>query len=242
MIDQAPDMVGLAELKAAIGNLWKKVDGFQNSARSDSEQLSQQVSEWTQTNLVLLRLLADLSEETQSLGKNSNELAQTSISLATAISSLPGSLEEVKTLLLQLHKARGSTNSLSLPTNKDADLRTVQRKLSKIEQLLNEVGKSEGALPNIQIPAIQAQPPKSRAFSLGIITISYMLFAVLNIWIGWQVRIWQISSDPSYRTGQELVEWNQEQLQEARRNNQSKSTLWIVPPELREQSNSPDTE
>ncbi|MEO1299632.1 MAG: hypothetical protein AAFW75_28430 [Cyanobacteria bacterium J06636_16] len=242
MTDQVPDITGLAELKAAIGNLWKKVDAFENNTRSDSEQVGQQISEWTQTNLVLLRLLADLSEETQSLGKNSNELAQTSISLASAINSLPSSLEEVKLLLLQLHKTQGHTQSSSSQINRGIDLQKLQKKLSKLEQLLSDVKKSERGSSDIQISHNEAQPAKSKAFSLGIITIAYMLFSVLNIWIGWQVRIWQISSDPDYRTGQELVKWNQKQLQEARRNNQSKSTLWIVPPELREQSKSPDPE
>ena len=241
MTDHAPDtIVGLTELKTVIGNLWKKVDTFQNSAKSDTEHLNQQVAEWTQTNLILLRLLADLSEETTSFGKASTELVQTSTHLATAVSTLPTSLEELKVLLQQnLHKNRGSGNPQLAQqteklqaihnqlTQKDENLRAIRNKLTQLEKEISKAKKSEGKV------SLSAQVPRSKDVSIGVITISYVLLSVLNLWIGWQLRIWQISSDPSYKIGQSLVQWNADQIHRARQNNQPKSTLWIVPPHAR---------
>jgi chromosome segregation ATPase len=64
----------IAEEKKAIGNLWNKVDELQASSANDIEYLSKQISEWTQTNLQLMKLLAAKTEETERLAQNSSLL------------------------------------------------------------------------------------------------------------------------------------------------------------------------
>ena len=110
-----------AELKKAIGNLWKKVDELKTSLANDLEYLSKQISEWTQTNLQLMKLLTAKTEETERLAQNSSKLIAT--------------LDELKKPLRELE----------LPTSKLNDSSENQTALVKVSEslsLLNEANNS----------------------------------------------------------------------------------------------------
>lgn len=110
-----------AELKKAIGNLWKKVDELKTSLANDIEYLSKQISEWTQTNLQLMKLLTAKTEETERLAQNSSLLIAT--------------LDELKKPLRELE----------LPTSKLNDSSENQTALVKVSEslsLLNEANNS----------------------------------------------------------------------------------------------------
>jgi hypothetical protein len=110
-----------AELKKAIGNLWKKVDELKTSLATDIEYLSKQISEWTQTNLQLMKLLTAKTEETERLAQNSSKLIAT--------------LDELKKPLreLELPTTTSSNSSENLP---------VLAKVSESLSLLNEANNS----------------------------------------------------------------------------------------------------
>jgi uncharacterized protein YukE len=64
----------IAELKEVIGKLWKSVDSFKVSSAQEDQRIKDQIGEWTQTNLELLKLLAGKTGETERLAQNYSRL------------------------------------------------------------------------------------------------------------------------------------------------------------------------
>lgn len=212
-------IVEIAELKEVVGKLWKKVDEFQIDSKSETEHLSKNLSEWTQTNLFLLKLLADQAEEMERLSQNSTRLTE-------ALRELKTPLNELRTLTKQ------PSNNLDSSLNQ-----TLAKTIEELNQLLDQHQlPSQASYPH---PNDSKKQDRKRVkiwnveldlFNSALITGSYLLLTILNFWLGWQLRLWQIKSNPDFILGQELVEWNREQLEKARQDGQQKSTLWIVPP------------
>lgn len=67
-------MTAIAELKEVIGKLWKSVDSFKVSSAQEDQRIKDQIGEWTQTNLELLKLLAAKTGETERLAQNYSRL------------------------------------------------------------------------------------------------------------------------------------------------------------------------
>jgi uncharacterized protein YukE len=67
-------MTSISELKEVIGKLWKSVDSFKVSSAQEDQRIKDQIGEWTQTNLELLKLLAAKTGETERLAQNYSRL------------------------------------------------------------------------------------------------------------------------------------------------------------------------
>ncbi len=66
--------IAIAELKEVIGRLWKSVDSFKVLSAQEDQRIKDQLGEWTQTNLELLKLLAAKTGETERLAQNYSRL------------------------------------------------------------------------------------------------------------------------------------------------------------------------
>jgi hypothetical protein len=116
----------IAEEKKAIGNLWNKVDELQVSSANDIEYLSKQISEWTQTNLQLMKLLAAKTEETERLAQNSSLLTST--------------LDELKTQFAQSQQPTTKLSNFSenLPVLADTKAEILVQQLSSSQAVWSQ--------------------------------------------------------------------------------------------------------
>ncbi|MDP8934665.1 MAG: hypothetical protein M3N42_11115, partial [Cyanobacteriota bacterium] len=130
----------IAEEKKALGHLWKKVDELENSFSNDIEHLSNQTSEWTQTNLQLMKLLATKTEETERLAQNSSRLTD--------------NLSELKKQLAQSQQPTTKLNNSSenLPVLADTKAAIPVQQLSSSLPIFAELNMRLKALLKLFLP------------------------------------------------------------------------------------------
>ncbi|BAU13911.1 hypothetical protein LEP3755_44540 [Leptolyngbya sp. NIES-3755] len=93
-------ITSIAELKEVIGKLWKSVDSFKVSSAQEDQRIKDQIGEWTQTNLELLKLLAAKTGETERLAQNYSRLTNSLNNFDQEWQVLHQKIEELNAILM----------------------------------------------------------------------------------------------------------------------------------------------
>lgn len=90
----------IAELKEVIGKLWKSVDSLKVSSAQEDQRIKDQLGEWTQTNLELLKLLAAKTGETERLAQNYSRLTTSLNKFDQEWQALHQQIEQLNAILM----------------------------------------------------------------------------------------------------------------------------------------------
>lgn len=126
-------MTSIAELKEVIGKLWKSVDSFKVSSAQEDQRIKDQIGEWTQTNLELLKLLAAKTGETERLAQNYSRLTSSLNKFDQEWQQLHQQIEQLNAILVT--SKRGIQAGIS-----SSEASALQREMSKLgKQVRNAI-------------------------------------------------------------------------------------------------------
>jgi DNA repair exonuclease SbcCD ATPase subunit len=129
-------MTSIAELKEVIGKLWKSVDSFKVSSAQEDQRIKDQIGEWTQTNLELLKLLAAKTGETERLAQNYSRLTSSLNKFDQEWQVLHQQIEQLKAVLIT--SKHGIQTGIS-----PSEMSALQLEISRLSEQVRQAVPSE---------------------------------------------------------------------------------------------------